>query len=179
MFVSDFTKPPEEVVIDLINFDNGTAFTPATLSMVGAPTAIPKAPPAFRNTEIRVKPSSLTRKVGTARLYYNRINLADVPGILRSVIFDLHPNATRIRDVIPYINERYRINLTADDYVDAELPELIAASQTVTIQATPESLVYIGALDIGVKLDPGQGVPLGNVITQQYLEIFRFVPHPA
>lgn len=179
MFVSDFTKPPEEVVIDLINFDNGTAFTPATLSMAGAPVAIPKAPPAFRNTEIRVTPSSLTRKVGTARLYYNRINLADVPGFLRSTIFDLNPQAKRIRDVIPLINERYRINLTPLDYVDADLPQITADPQPVTIQVTPEALVYIGSLDIQVKLDPGQGIPIGTVTANRYLDIFRFVPHTA
>jgi len=172
-FISDFTKLPEDVVIDLINFDNGTAFTADTLRVVGDPLAIPKAPPAFRNTEIVVRPTNATKKYGTTRLWYNRIALDTVPG-LRSNVFAAPAWANMISDIIPLVNARYRINLTAKDYIDAALPPITSVGQPITIQAAPNSLVYIGSLELIVNIDGDTGIPLESIITQQYLDIFRW-----
>lgn len=172
-FISDFTKPPEDVVIDLINFDNGTAFTPSTLLVVNDPLAVPKAPPAFRNTEILVRPTAATKKYGAARLWYNRILLSDVPRT-RSIIFAAPTRATMISDVIPLINERYGINLTSKDYINASLPPVADGGRLIAIQAAPNSLVYIGQLDVMVTGDGYLGVPMENVISNRYLDIFRF-----
>jgi hypothetical protein len=182
-FLSDFTKPPEDVVIDLINFDNGTAFTPHTLLIVGDPLAIPKAPPAFRNTEILVRPTSATKKYGMARLWYNRILLSDVPRG-RSIVFAIPPSARMVSDIVPLVNARYHINLTAKDYINASLPPIDELSRLISIQAAPTSLVYTGQLDLLVNLDGDEGLPIAEVVSNQYLDIFRFgrevvVPPPV
>lgn len=173
-FISDFTKPPEDVVIDLINFDNGTAFTKDTLLVVGAPVAIPKAPPTFRNTTITVRPTASTKKFGTAQLWYNRIDLATVPGT-RSVLFDVDKTATMLSDLVPLINERYHINLTPEDYINAPLPPLTSAPSPVNIQAAPGSLVYIGVLNVNVEIGANGGIPIVTVAPNRFLSIFQFL----
>ena len=172
-FISDFTKPPEDVVIDLINFDNGTAFSPTTLLVVGDPVAIPAAPPVFRNTEIIVRPTSTTKKYGTTRLWYNRVALSSVPG-LRSITVAVPPNVFMLSDIIPLVNARYHINLTPADYINTNLPPIDQYSRLVTIQAAPDSLVYNGQLDLVVSIDGSDGVPIDTVVNNQHLDIFRF-----
>jgi len=173
MFVSDFTKSPEEVVIDLINFDNGKNFTPATLRIVDVPLAIPKSPPIFRNTEIVVTAPVAVKKRGQARLWYNRIDLNTVPAN-RSTVFETPTKITKLSEVIPAVNERYRINLTPADYIDVPMTVLDFEPVKVTIQTAPHSLVYIGYLEIDVVALPVDVPPIGSVFLNRFLDIFKY-----
>lgn len=173
MFVSDFTKPPEEVVIDLINYDNGKNFAPGML-FFDAPVKIPKSPPVYRNTQLRITATVLNRLKGSATVYYNRIDLADVPG-LRGVHFEVPNDTVKLSDMISLVNARYGVNLTGADYVDGVIANLSDDFTEVDLVAKDASLVFIGKVTLIVR-HRSNAIPLPSAVPFQFLDIFRYTP---
>lgn len=147
---TDFTKSPEQIIIDLVNYDNGVSLTAGMLTF-GTPTALL----GEHNTQVIASATSCSRYMGSVRLVYNRVDLHTVPGNL-SINFPAG-TATRVSDLIPAINSAYKLNLTPADYIDGPLPERIGSCpfvrETFELVAAPGSLVFIGFVTLCLEYD--------------------------
>jgi hypothetical protein len=164
-FVSDFTKLPQQIVIDLINNDNSTALTPDLLTF-GLPTAATGDNPT-RNTELSLTAKAGSGYKGSVTVKYNRVDLSTVPGA-RSVVFP-KGDATKIADLIPEINAAYQLNLQPEDFVDGDLPAFAGQpneQHDFQLAAGADSLCFINSVTLTVHADD---IDLASVITTQEL----------
>lgn len=157
---TDFTKSANEILIDLINTTNSTALVPASV------TFGPVAPTVSgnKNTGVKITAVNGSGYKGERDLTYDRVDIATVPGS-RSTTFQ-KGDALKISDLIPEINTAYGLNLTADDYVDADLPVFAgtdpAEVHTVNLVAKAGSYIFTGTLELTVD---GNDVDLATIIT--------------
>lgn len=167
MFISDYTKLPEQILLDLINNDNSTSFQMGQL-LFSAPTvrANDDGEPSHNNrrTSIRVTAAEGTGYTNYVNVQYNRIHFRDVfevanpdPAIefpVAAMEFDLGENA-RLTDLIPEINTRYGLNLQASDFWDRALPAFDGpppyADSFVRLESKPESPVFVGGVRLRIK----------------------------
>jgi hypothetical protein len=164
-FQLDFTKAPEQILLDQINNDNTSALTLAQVSF-GLPTTTTGGSPA-RDTQVTV--SSITGEgySGSVVVEYNRVNISTVPGV-RSTIFP-KGSAVNISDLIPQINAAYQINLTTADYTDAPLPTFTGTpneEHDFQLVISSDSLPFENSLTLTVK---SNDIPLSSVITSATL----------
>lgn len=164
-FQLDFTKNPNQILLDQINNDNTSALTLAQISY-GLPTAATgPTPPA--DTTITVISADGSGFTGSVNINYNRVDLSTIPGT-RSTTFTLG-DAVNVSDLIPEINTAYQINLTASDYEDAVLPTFTGTPDEMhdfQVAANADSVVYEGTVTLTVQ---GNDIPLSSVITTQTL----------
>lgn len=164
MAVSDFTKLPAEIIIDLINFDNGTSLPPDGLTF-GVPTVLSEG---THNTTVVATAVADSYYEGSVTLTYNRIDLNEVPGI-RSKQFVMG-TAVNISDLIPQINEAYQLNLQLADFIDGPLPTLPLSGSNPEVAfeliAGPESLIFHNRVTLSAFRP---NVALSSVITKTVL----------
>lgn len=142
--VIDFTKTDVEILSALLN-----ARVPG-LTLI--PTLLTHGVPEVnstnnRNTKITITGVANSGYTGTATPEYNRVALSVVPGV-RDIVFP-KGDAVNISELIPEINARFSINLTANDYTDGPLPALTgSANEEVefTLTAKAGSLIYNGSV---------------------------------
>lgn len=161
--MTDLTKVPVQVLVDLINADNSLALT-SELITFGLPTAATgESPP--KNTELTVSAAPGSGYSGSVVVTYNRVAISTLPTIsAKPAEFQLG-DATTIKDLIPEFNALYGVVLTEDDYTDAPLPEFTGTaneSHTIQLVAKADSLIYIGSIELTIK---GDDVPLSSVLT--------------
>lgn len=161
-FQLDFTKDPDQVLLDQINHDNASSLTLALISF-GLPTAATGSNPN-PDTNITVSSQAGSGYSGDVTVGYNRVDLSTIPGS-RNTIYSIG-NAANVSDMIPEVNTAYQINLTSADYTDAPLPTFTGGipneSHPFQIAATADSVVYEGVMTLTVKSDD---IPLSSVIT--------------
>jgi len=177
-FASDYTKSPEQILIDLINNDNAGAF-PMT-------TALIEFAPATENTDAEATRDSIvvaTAKAGSGykgsqTFHYNRVDLANVPGT-RPVAFQ-KGDATLVSELVEEINLAFGINLTAADYIDVELPVFAGdephETGQVVLTAKEGSLVWIGSLTLTINAND---IELSTVLTNTELNGLVYTPPAA
>lgn len=161
LFVSDYTKQPDQIAIDLINHDNRANLT-TSIVYLGVPTA--NANPAIeRDTQMVVTARPGLNIVGSVTVYYNRVDLKDFVGS-KSLAIEVG-TATRLKDLIPKINDLLGINLTSADYLDVALPAYVGTfneSYDIALVASPTSWVYKGSLTFNVR---SNDIDLRDVVT--------------
>ena len=165
--ITNFTKLPDEILIDMINADNGTRLKAGDLAF-GAPVSLGEG--VRRNTSLDVYAGVGSAFAGSVKINYNRLPLSyNIQGDLQFAVGE----ARRTRDLIPAINQRFGINLTLCDYVDEEF-SAPALGQTLplSLTAAQDSLVWIGSIELGLINDVSQGIPLSMVIKDIYLDTF-------
>lgn len=163
MLITDFTKSPEQIIVDLINYDNDTNLLPHLLTF-----SKPLPRTGSSNTHLIATAIPSAHYTGSVTLDYNRINFADVPGA-RSINISIG-TATQISDLIPQINRKYRLNLTPEDYINFQLPRFNSdddeESQPFSLVAAPDSLIFINSVVLNIIKD---GIYLSSVITKRIL----------
>jgi hypothetical protein len=171
---TDFTKAPKQIILDLINEKNPSLGLTEELVTFGAPAVYSGA--ENRNTKLTlaaVEPSS--GYSGSRDIFYNRVDISVVPGT-RSKVFSLG-NAVNISDLIPEINARYGINLTADDYTDAALPtftdQVPGEEKDFTITITAGSLVWTNSVTLQLQRND---IPLEDAIAENILDGLVWTP---
>lgn len=179
--MTDLTLAPKEIMLALINTDNATTLTDATLDF-GLPTAATGQAPT-RNTVLTVTAKAGSGYSGSVEVTYNRLHLQtavlDASG--KTASFGLG-DATKIKDFIPELNALLGINLTDEDYEDGDLPEFTGTpneEHSVQLVAKQDSLCYIGSLTFTVK---GEDIALSSVLTVTELNGLTYVapaPEPA
>ena len=161
--VSDFTKTSDNIVLDLINEQNGTALTLAMIDtkVVGDPDT------KTGQLLVTAKPTSGYR--GSVALNYNRIMLAEMFGAFipegDAVEVD---NSMTVAEVIALVNTRYGVNLTEKD-IYANGTDLVTGGQTmVDVEFDQVTTLNLSANFMN-PLVSSSGVPqLGKVWTGMY-----------
>jgi hypothetical protein len=147
----DLTKTPEQLVVDLINTDNGTSFNPGQL-VFGAPTLNPVN--SRRNSKVRITAADKSYFTGSTIINYNRIDF-DAITYGKSRVFQINTaTQTKISDLIPAIDERFSLRLTPNDYIDGPIPvigNLPNEEDALDLVAAPQSLVFINKLTLQVE----------------------------
>jgi hypothetical protein len=175
-FASDYTKSPEQILIDLINNDNTGAF-PMTTALIGfgAPSVVDIG---GRNTEVVATAKPGSGYTGSQTFHYNRVDMANIPGV-RPTSFQ-KGDATNLSDLIAEINVAYGINLTVADFVDVALPTFDDAqpheTQNVVMAAAAGSLVWVGQLTLTIDAND---IALSSVLTTTELNGLVYTPPAA
>lgn len=160
-FQLDFTKAPDQVLLDQINHDNTSTLTLAQISY-GIPTVATGTNPN-PDTEITVSAQAGSGYSGNVIVGYNRVQLSTIPGA-RATVFPIGA-AANISDIVPAVNTAYQINLTSADYTDGPLPVFTGTpneEHAFQIAATADSVVYEGVMSLTVQAND---IPLSTVIT--------------
>jgi len=144
----DYQLPPEQLVINLINNDNGTRFKPNEL-VFGIPTLVQSG---RHNSKVTVSPAVGSYFTGKATLRYNRVDIAEL-AIGKSVVFGLEDEVT-LSDIIEAINNRFGIRLTSVDYINSTLPIIgnIPNEQIdIDLIMAESSLIFINKLTLKIE----------------------------
>lgn len=166
--VTDFTKAPEQILLDLINNDNTSALTTAQVTL-GTPSTSGGA----ENTSVTLTAVAGSGYSGSQTVTYNRVDIATVPGS-RPTEFPVG-SATKISDMLPQINAQYQINLTAADIVDATLPTFDGTPnevKTFELVMAAGALVYLNQVTLSIHAND---IPLTTVITNTALNGLTYV----
>lgn len=173
--MTDLTKAPKEIMLALINTDNGTTLTDALIDF-GVPTAATGETPA-RNTELTVTAKAGSGYSGSVVVTYNRLHLQNdvLTASGKDATFGLG-DATKIADFVEELNTLLNIKLDPTDFEDGDLPVfegLPNEVKPVQLVAKQDSLCYIGSLTFNVK---AEDIPLSSVLTITELDGLTYVP---
>ena len=167
--VTDFTQLPPQILIQLINFDNGTSLTPDAVTF-----GLPAVSGGVRNTKLTVTAAPGSFYTGSVDILYNRVDLATVPGV-RSTVFTV-ATATKISDLIPQINAAYQLNLQPEDFIDGPLPaftnNIPNEQKSFDLIAGPNSLIYVGRATLSISRGL---IDLSTIITNLVLNGLTYV----
>ena len=144
----NYTLPPEQLVIDLINNDNGTQFKVGQI-IFGIPRLVYNC---RHNTSVKVTASKESYWSGSTILHYNRIDIDDVAHG-KSKEFEI-TTETKLSDLMPAINSRYHLKLNDTDYIDVPLPlfrNIPNEEYPVILEVSDVSLVFIEKLILKVS----------------------------
>lgn len=185
-----FNKPSADLVYDLINQANPQLVKPVTTvnTKLGVPSVI--AVPGLNklNTSIVISAVAGGDYIGRKQVNYRRIDLAALTRGVTIAIDRYSPTAVTgsnavaftVYQLLPFINQRYGLNLTTDDINDGNIIRGNTQvngqyTATVTVTAKTGSLGYVGsfslkwtgaAQDIGLMLAitelPARQFPGGN-----------------
>ena len=169
----DLTKPPDQLIIDLINKDNGTDLKIGELTF-GVPVLASLN--SKHNSKVKATATTKSFYSGSVNLHYNRIDISKVIKNL-STRFDITTEQT-ISDLITAIDARYSLKLTPNDYVDGPLPGFSGTDpnelENFELVANPLSLVYINKLLLSVDRS---SVILGTILIHLYLDGLTYIPN--
>jgi hypothetical protein len=190
--MSLYPKQSLQMLVDLINQANPDLPVALTTTNVlyGTPSAVTPSGGNVQNTSIKVTAAAGTKYIGNATLLYRRIDFGTLFRGLPIVIYKFSPASTganpyKISDLLPAINQKYGLNLTTADVVDAFLPpgntNAVPAiglpagtrnsSVTVTTQTTSPG--YIGSFTLYWVQAPED---ISTMITVTNLETARQFP---
>lgn len=130
----------KEVLLELINLTDGLNAAVADVTF-GIPSKVTDPTPP-KNTKILITPKTESGFYGIKTVYYNRIHIGEVGAM--SVERD---GASSHLALIPALNLKYGLYLTADDIIDKLIPPGDTGLITVVLQINPNSLTwYDGAV---------------------------------
>ena len=137
-----FDKPANEAVVDLINQSNSTSLEYNQLT-VGTPVVRDPIEHG-RNTRIEVTLMEGEVSIGTANLYYNRLDFAKYIGPLPVYVQTIEMEA--LQATLDRLNELFHINIDADQCVIDWLLEEATVDETWPILVNPndDHLVWVG-----------------------------------
>ncbi|WJJ54988.1 hypothetical protein [Xanthomonas phage RTH11] len=137
-------KPSELLVIDLINQDNNRSFTDAQINIR---SVLPYNGARDRNSRAVGEGIEGSGYFGTQPLFYNRLELDTVlanndPEGLELMV----PNDGQIDtvEVLDRLNRMFSLQLREDDVIKTAV-DTEALPATITLQASPDSLAWLGS----------------------------------
>lgn len=149
--MSDLTKLPRAIILDLINADNeGLELLESEVTF-----ADPEVEVGERNTSVLLTAAPSGRFSGTRTIYYNRLDLDEDIVSTGDAVFEKTGAIESIADLLDAINSRFNLNLTLDEVSTTTFPEFEdtpGESHTVTITALATSLVYIGEVEVTLTI---------------------------
>lgn len=169
----DLTQTPKALVLALINRVNGCSLTETDVTF-GVPTTV-TADSDGRNTSLTVTATEESDYVtgDQVTVTYRRIPLSDlVSGLATSAYTFTIYGTTNISDILESINTVFGINLTTDDFVDAQIAAG-TAKDTVefTLAAADGSLVYQDSVTLYAYYSAAK---LSDIITDTVLDGFVY-----
>lgn len=173
--VSDFSKMPDQIVLDLINEENSSSLT-LELVEFGKPFI---ASMAEANTELEVTAKDGSGYKGSVTVAYNRLDVQGfVPIMVGSGLVLPVGDAVKFSDLIPEINVALGINLTEGDYVDGDIGEwagTLNETKEIVIPMHAESYVFTGGLTLTLVTDD---ILLSEVIVNHILNGLNYPETP-
>lgn len=171
---TDFTKSDVQIIVDLINERNPGLALATDLVTFGLPTLNATD---SRNTKVTVTAVDGSGYKNFKDLLYNRVDMSVIPGA-RSIEFP-KGDAVRISNLIPEINAAFGLNLTTNDYVDADLPLFTGEPNEkldFQLAANADSLIYIGSMILKII---AEDLDLAVVIANPILDGLVYVQPAA
>jgi len=148
IFISDLTRSKEEILLDLINRDNGSNYQVGDF-MFDPPTVNNRPD---RNTSIVVTGTKPGQVFGTAPLTYNRPDISALPGQDKLAVWV--ERMSESKELIPMINRVLNINLGEGDFVNEVLPSFEGLPKgtliTTSLVMTLDNPVYRGVLSVRI-----------------------------
>lgn len=151
--VSDYTKESQQILLDLINHDNGTTLT-ADKIVLENPT------PTGTGTEVTVTVRSAHGSgfSGAVEMTYRRVDLDEVPNALDPV--DYEWDLSNISGVLEFVGTHFGVNLQPSDVTvegidlenqDPPISQEYDVPQQFTLTAKPGSLVWVGNISLSIQ----------------------------
>lgn len=171
----DYTRNEIDILIDLIRDDNSRKTLTTGQVTFGSPSEFAPIEGVDRNTVIIATAISGRGYTGSQPFYYNRLPLsAFVPTGDPEVLTFQKGDRVKLSELLPEINARFKINLTADKIVDANLPDISEIdADDIQLAMQPNSLVYTDTLMLRIENDL---TPLSEVITKPDLDGLEYEP---
>lgn len=163
--MSDLTKLPKQIIIDMVNAKSRFALTPELVTF-GLPTAAAQG--ETKNTTLTLTAASGSGYKNAKTIKYNRLSFADILATASTTF--TKGDATKLSDLIPEINARYKLNIQAEDYEDVTLPEFTGTpneEHKVNLTALADSLIFIGVGEITIH---GNDLDLNDTITDDEMD---------
>lgn len=166
--ISDFSKTPFQILLDLINEQHGTNL-PASAITFGAPSvdATTDDVPGHRlGAKITASATTGSGYKGSKEFSYHRVALSFMAANEPDLVIET--NETSMHALLPFLNTTFGINLTTDDLEDTPIPvQQPDVNTTITLVAKATSLVFAGSVDLTFTLPL---VELGSVLTMDTLD---------
>lgn len=142
-------KPSRELLIDLLNFSNGTDF-PGSLLEFGTPRTLiaPEQAEHGRNTVMRVVPAEGSGYDNEVDLYYDRIDLARL--FKSALVVGVDTQFSNSLEALTLVNLKYGLAISP-----AEIVNINAVNDQVAIEIS-QSDVYLPGTRIIVGLDTNE-----------------------
>jgi hypothetical protein len=174
---TDYTLDEDSVVIDLIRTQNPGQVLTSSLVTFGFPNVNVPSQQFPHDTLIVATAIPGRRYSGSQSFNYNRVPIAEFvdPRLPNQTTFVI-ANERTLADLLPVINERYDIRLTADKIINHSIPNFQdqgIAEFEVELEIAPNSKVYKDAMVI--KLVP-ELIPLSAVIKNRHFDGLTYQP---
>lgn len=169
-FVTDFTKSDVQIIIDLLNAKVPNLSLTPELVTFGLPTVNSTNE---RNTKVTITAVPGSGYKNFKDLEYNRVDYAVIPGA-RSIEFP-KGDAVKVAELIPEINARFGLNISENDFVDADLPEFVGLPNEkldFVLTANADSLVYRGSVTLKIV---AEDLDLAVLISDPVLDGLEYV----
>lgn len=169
--MNKLNKVGKELLLDLLNRENGTAFSLADITFSN-PQVI-ENPTTFRNTKVVLSAKPGGQYVGTRVVDYHRIDIAALlKEPYRRVI---GVGVTISSDLVPILNTRFGLQLIPSDIV-LEPVDTTTLPVTYRLKMTESCYAFIGEVDLSLINDLPD---LDQLITVNLLDGFHYPSEPA
>ena len=147
--VTDFSKNSHQIVIDLINEQNGKSVAYDAVELINLIGSSSEKP-----TQITANSTFGSGYYGSQTFTYNRLFLNEVPDIVQNVT--LEADIEKLSDVLKFVNTGWGINLQPDDVTvngidltvdDPAVEQVYDESQEFTLQCLESNPVWLGSLN--------------------------------
>lgn len=152
-----------QALYTLINSKNGTSYSEATVE-VGVPAVNSDNQASVSNTTVLLTALPASGRVGTARVYYGRVDIATAT--TANPLELAWEGETRVVDLLPKINAALKINLVSGDVNDSELTEGEDGVLSFSVVISAVSIGWTGTLPVRLEVPP---VELQSDITEPQL----------
>jgi len=169
----DPSLPSSELVYGLINYDNGTNYTPTTLRL-STPQVNMDTIKYPRNSKIFAvsRPGAPTQ--GSTWYYYDRISLPYYLSNYPEIHVEVPPGGLTMRSLIPFFNETFNMGLEAQDVRDDLIDFTPNAVNRFTISTA--SLAWQDSVEIVVEAEK---IDIGTLPGLSELDLIQVVDqHP-
>lgn len=144
-YQANYKQTDEEILLGLINHDNGTEFTAAMVIFGEAVSAEDDSNELATNLTLTAATGSGYR--GSQTFLYNRVPLTALNDLDPGLV--LTTDEATVYDLLPFLNEHFGLNMTNKDIVDGPLPEFLPDVETeFQITAKADSKIFHGTVTL-------------------------------
>lgn len=149
--VSNYKHTSEQIVLDLINHDNNASITLEQVSF-GQIT-----PGEGQNVQVMLHSKRGGGFTGSVAVNYNRVLLSQIPYANNGQEHEC--DLSNVSGLLEFVNTLYGVNVNPHDVMidgqdlllgDPPVEQAFDVPQTFSVQAKPDSLVWVGSLSLTI-----------------------------
>lgn len=162
--VSNFKQTDEKILLDLINHDNATTMSAASVIFGEATSAGDVGNELATNITLTAATGSGYR--GTQTFTYNRVPLSFMDTLDPTLV--LVTDELTTHDLLDHLNEHFGVQMTAADIVLDDLPVFLPDVNTdFVLEAAVDSKIFFGTVTL---TGTAPTIPLDEVLTVTALD---------